>query len=681
MNQRRCWLRSPMPGAFLVLRLKAAGSGLFLAAALWAHSEPSPPAATTNLADLPLEKLMDIEIPTVFGASKFAQKETEAPSTVTVIQSDEIKKFGYRTLADLLRSVQGLYVTYDRNYAFLGADGVELGDFNSRILLLVNGHRINNNLTDGAYIDTAFILDVDLIDHVEVIQGPGSALYGNNAFFGVVNVVTRTGRQLNGAEISGEYGGYDAYKGRISYGKLFNNGLELLASGTIYDSAGADRLYYPEYDTPAQNHGIADGLDADSAKSAFASVSFRDFTLEGAFIDREKRNPTAQYFTRFNDPRLKTTDDRGYAAFKYSHSFEDLFDVTAQLYYDRAEFRIGYPTPVPAGSTLFKETDIGEWWGAELQLSRRLWERLVLTGGAEYRDDFRQDRRIVDEDSGQVFADVHQDRQIFGVFGEGDLAVRTNLHLNAGVRYDQSGNFGSAVNPRVGLIYSPFESSTFKAIYGTAFRAPNFLELTLSETPEDLKPEEITSYQLVYEQQFGTHVRASLTGFYNRMEDLIVLQNGSFTNFNVETKGVEVAGEGRWFKSLRTRLSYTLQQADNISTAGTLPDSPHHLVKLNLTVPFYKEKVFGSVEVQFTSSRHSLFTTPTGETLIGADAGGYGIVNLTLFTQELIKNLEFSASIYNLLDKKYYDPATRFHLQDLIEQEGRNFRLKLTYRF
>ena len=132
------------------------------------------------------------------------QKPTEAPSSVTVITSDEIKKYGHRTLADVLQSVQGFHVSYDRNYAFLGARGVSLGDFNSRILLLVDGHRVNNNLTDGAYIDTAFILDIDLIDRVEIIRGPGSVLYGNNAFFGVINVITRQGEQLNGAEVSGE---------------------------------------------------------------------------------------------------------------------------------------------------------------------------------------------------------------------------------------------------------------------------------------------------------------------------------------------------------------------------------------------------------------------------------------------------------------------------------------------
>src|SRR5258708_4815693 len=188
----------------------------------------------TELADLSLAQLMQIEIPTVVAASKHEQKVTDAPSSVTIITADEIKRYGYRTLADVLRSVQGFQVSYDRNHAFLGARGLSLGDFNSRILLLVDGHRVNNNLTDGAYIDTAFILDVDLSDRVEVIRGPGSVLYGNNAFFGVINVITREGKQVNGVEGSFNYGSYDTYKGRVTIGEQFTNGLHFLVSGTYY---------------------------------------------------------------------------------------------------------------------------------------------------------------------------------------------------------------------------------------------------------------------------------------------------------------------------------------------------------------------------------------------------------------------------------------------------------------
>jgi iron complex outermembrane receptor protein len=643
-------------------------------------SETETNQNSADLTSLSLEALMEIEVPVVFGASKFEQKATAAPSSITVINSEEIKRYGYRTLADVLKSVPGFYVSYDHNHAFLGSRGVSLGDFNSRILLLVDGHRINNNLTDGAFIDTAFILDIDLIDRVEIIRGPGSVLYGNNAFFGVINVITRQGKQLNGAEVSGEYASYDTYKTRVTYGKLFTNGVQLLLSGAYYDSAGPDRLFYKEFNTPDQNNGVAHNMDGGSSGSFFGSLGYADFTLEGAFISREKENPTAQFGSTFNDPRLRTTDDQGYTSLKYAHSFPEIVDVTAQVYYDRSDFEIGYPTAIGPSTTFFsKEKDAGEWWGTEVQLNKRLWERHIITLGAEYRDDFRQHREVFDPASGKVFSDASRDRLSYGVYLQGDFMLRTNLHFNGGVRCDQYGNFNPAFNPRLALIYNPWKTATLKAIYGTAFRAPNFLELS-DPRFQDIKPEEITSYELVYEQEIGRHLRSSVSGFYNQMQDLIVLQNGNYTNLNANTKGMELALEGNWNNGIRSRLSYSLQQTEDGSKQN-LPDSPEHLVKMNVSVPVYKQKIFASLEFQYTSSRRTLFTTSTGETLHGMGAGGFETVNFTLFSRDLIKNLEFSGSVYNLFDTRYGDPSSRFHLQDIIEQDGRSFRLKLTYRF
>jgi iron complex outermembrane receptor protein len=646
----------------------------------------------TDLTALSLESLMQIEVPKVYGASKFEQKATAAPASVTVIQADEIKRYGYRTLADVLQSVQGFNVSYDRNYSFLNARGVSLGDYNSRILLLVDGHRVNNNLTDGAFIDTAFLLDMDLVDRVEVIRGPSAVLYGNNAFFGVINVITRTGAQLNGFEVSGGYGSFDTYKARVSYGNLYANGLQFLLSGTYYDSAGNSKLFFKEFDTPDQNinNGVAQNMDGDQSGSLFGSLAYGDFTLEGAFNHREKVNPTAQYnLTTFNDPRLRTTDEQSYAALKYAHSFQDDFDLTARLYCDRYTHEIGYPQQLFVGghylySAFTTEQDTGEWWGTEVQLNKRLWDRHVFTVGAEYRDDFKQESQLVNDTHPKQDSFTSANRQSYGVYAQGDLALLHNLHLDGGIRYDQYGHFDPAFDPRVAVIYNPFEGSTFKAIYGTAFRAPNFSELSDARF-QDIKPEKIASYELVYEQELGRHLRSSVSGFYNDMNHLIVFDNGNYTNFNAQTKGVELALEGFWTNGIRLRASYSLQATTDHSVTWQMPDSPNHLIKFNVSVPVIPDKLFAGLEFQYTSGRHSLDTiTGFGGqpiTVQGAQAGGFAVVNFTLFSQNLLKNLDISASVYNLLDRHYVDPATQFHLQDTIAQDGRTFGVKLTYRF
>src|ERR1051325_1966749 len=378
MNKQRGFLLATASAVFptCLANLRRALSALLLGCALCARAaDAGANAKPRDLTELPLEALMDIEVPTVYGASKFEQKATEAPSSITVISSDEIKRYGYRTLADVLQSVQGFHVSYDRNYAFLGTRGVNLGDFNSRMLLMVDGHRVNNDLTDGAFIDTAFILDIDLIDRVEVIRGPGSVLYGNNAFFGVINVITRKGRQIDGVEASGEYGEFDTYKGLVTIGKSFTNGFEFLLSGSYYDSQGADHLFFKQYKAPERNNGFADHLDDESFKSLFGSRRYKDCALEGGYISREKGNPTAQYMTAFNDSRLRTVDDRSYVDLKFTHEFPEVVDVTARIYYDRNDYEIGYPFGDPVATAFFREKQQGEWVGTELQLSKRLWDK------------------------------------------------------------------------------------------------------------------------------------------------------------------------------------------------------------------------------------------------------------------------------------------------------------------
>ncbi|MDD1633656.1 MAG: TonB-dependent receptor plug domain-containing protein, partial [Methylococcaceae bacterium] len=204
--------------------------------------------APVLLASVSEEALLFQEIPSVYGASKFEQKVTQAPSSVSIVTSQEIKKNGYRTLADILRSVTGFYVTYDQNYSYVGVRGFgRPGDYNTRVLLTIDGHRTNDNIYNQAMIGTEAILDVDLIERVEIIRGPGSSLYGSNAFFGVINIITPRGRDLKGTEVSGEVGSFDTYKGRISYGNRYQNGMEAILSASAYDSKG-DRLYFPEFD-------------------------------------------------------------------------------------------------------------------------------------------------------------------------------------------------------------------------------------------------------------------------------------------------------------------------------------------------------------------------------------------------------------------------------------------------
>jgi iron complex outermembrane receptor protein len=642
------------------------------------QSDPLAPAALGGE-----ERVLLQEIPSVYSASKYEQKVTEAPSSVSIVTADEIKKYGYRTLADILRSIRGFYVTYDRNYSYLGVRGfARPGDYNARVLLLVDGHRLNENVFDGVLIGTEFVLDVDLIERVEIIRGPSSSLYGNNAFFAVINVITRRGRDLQGAEISGEAGSFDTYKGRLSYGRKLQNGLEALLSGSFYTSEG-QRLFFKEFDDPATNHGVAEDSDDDQFYSAFGKLSWRDFTLQGAFVSREKGIPTGAFGTVFNDPRSRTTEERAYLDLTYAHNFGTQWGVLARLFYDRyyydGDYLYDYP-PV----TLNKEQAWGEWWGGELQGTTRILPRQSLTFGVEYRNNFRQELRSFDQDPFLLFMDENRNSSIWALYAQDEITLLKNLTLNVGVRYDHYDTFGGTTNPRAALIYTPFKDTIVKLLYGTAFRAPNFYELYVSSVGfkpnPDLQPETITTYELILEQYLGTHLRGTAAAFSYTIDNLISQRtdptDGLIGYQNVDgarAYGLELELEGKWASGLSGRISYTYQDTEDRQTGGRLTNAPQHLAKLNLTAPLLYDRLFAGLEVQYTSPR---------KTLAGTETGAVWLTNLTLFSQRLpLRGLSLSASIYNLFDVRYGDPGAEEHLQTAIPQDGRNFRFKLTYSF
>lgn len=641
-----------------------------------------------KLKSLSIDEIMQIKIPTVYGASKHEQKITDAPSSVTIVTREEIQAYGHRTLADILRSVRDFYVTDDRNYGYIGVRGVNRpGDFGGRILVLVDGLRMNDPIYDSATVLTDFPVDVDMIERVEVIRGPGSALYGNNAFFAVINVITRTGSDVNGTEVSGEIGTFDTYKGRLTYGKVFKNGLSLMLTGTLFDSAGNDRLYFKEFDQPANNRGVAEGRDDDSFESAGLTLSYKDFTLQAGYVSRRKEVPTGSYATLFNDPNDYTLDQRSYTRLSYAHDFEHDLSVRADLhwnsYYYKGDYPFAYDPAEPHRATIYRDVISTQWWGGEVRVSKQVFQTHRLTLGAEFQDNTKLRLASYDVSPHTDYLSIKTSTSTFGVYLQDEWTVTRSLTLNAGLRYDWFETFDSTLNPRVALIWHPREKTTLKLLYGQAYRAPNAYESSY-HTPyyrlnPALEPEQVKSYEVVFEQVLPLGLRLSASGFYNRIEGLItegrdpatdqfILENGDLA----ETKGGSVELEAKLPKGIQGRVSYTLQRTADVATGERLSNSPTHLAKFNLMIPIYRDKIFSGLELQYSSATENAAHRRTN---------GYLLANWTLFSRELVKNLEVSASVHNLFDKKYGFPGGPEHVQDTIFQDGRTFRLKLTYRF
>jgi outer membrane receptor for ferrienterochelin and colicins len=631
------------------------------------------------------EMLLFREIPSVSSASKYEQKVTEAPSSVSIVTASDIKKYGYRTLADILRSTRSFYVTYDRNYSYVGVRGFgRPTDYNNRMLLLIDGHRINDNLYDMAFVGTDAVLDIDLIDRVEIIRGPGSSLYGSNALFAVVNIITRRGRDLKGGEASGEAGSYDTYKGRLSYGNRYRNGLEVIASGTVYDSKGQS-LYFREFDPAvssdprASNNGVANHADYDQFHSFFTKAAFRDFTLEGAYSSRTKGIPTASFGTDFGILGNKTRDTRGYVDLKYDHPIFKQTDLSARLFYDYDRYMGDY---IYSGITN-KDWGYGEWWGGELKLTSRPYDFLRVILGTEYTYNNRLDQQNYNVSPSVSYLDDKRRSQIMAAYIQGEISVFKWLSVTAGGRYDHYDSFGSTANPRLALIVTPVEKSIFKLLYGTAFRAPSPFELYYQSSTNaanpDLKPEKINTCEVVYEQYWRDHFRATAAAFYYKIDNLInQADDGAgktvFKNIDqVESEGFELELENKWANGIEGRVSYTLQKTVDEHTHQILSNSPEHLVKLNIAVPLWKDMIFAGIEEQYTSRR---------KTYLGTYTSDAAVTNITIYSHRFIKGFELSASVYNLFDRKYADPVSvDFKPINTLQQDGRTYRFKLTYAF
>ncbi|MEW6126216.1 MAG: TonB-dependent receptor [Acidobacteriota bacterium] len=639
-----------------------------------------------DLTGLDIEELMEVEI--VTGASKFAQKVTDAPASITVITAEEIRRFGYRTLTDVLASVKGFYVSYDRNYAYVGVRGFSRPeDYNSRLLLMINGHRVNENIYDSVYYETAFPVDIDLIEQIEIIRGPSSSLYGTNAFFGVINIITKKGEAFHGLEVSTDAGSLQTYRGRISYGDQFANGLGLLLSGTFYDSKGNRRLYYKEFDMPETNNGIAEDADYDRFHNFFGNLSFGNFTVAGVYSAREKGIPTAAFETRFNDRRNNTRDSFGYADLRYERNLSSGFHLTGRAYYDQYIYSgdLVYQRSADEAPTTYiaKDAATGRQWGSEFTLAKNLAQKHKLTFGTEFRHNFQQDQDNFAEDTGEIYLAGRRASHIHALYAQDEFAISKKLLLNVGLRFDRYSTFGSTVNPRLALIVNPFKKTWFKMLYGQAFRAPNVFELfygdsAIQKPALNLKPETIKTTEAVFEQYLGNHVRLSASGYFYHIHSLISQQIDPLDNLivfrnadHIKARGIELEIEAK-MKRLESKASFVYQKTEDERLGDDLVNSPRQQAYFNLSLPLWKETLYSSLDVRFTGER---------KTALGIPADGYWMTNLTLLKQRLGHGWELSFSLYNLFDQKYSDPVGEELRQNTITQDGRRFRVKLSYGF
>ena len=651
-------------------------SALFLLLlGILAGSLPSPGLAQTNegdeatIEDMSLESLLDMEVST---ASKYEQTAREAPASVSVVTAEEIERFGYRTLAEALASVRGFYLGNDLDRTYLGTRGFgKPGEYNNRVLVLLDGHTINEAATGWAPINTQLGLDMATVERIEVVRGPGSALYGTGAMFAVINVVTKGADALAGPRVSATLGSYGEQRGAVSYATALESGLDLTVSGLWGRSGGAD-LYFEEFDSPSTNNGVAEGRDWERSYGIALSASQGAFAVHGRYAVHEGGVSTAPLGQAFNSAHAMKRPQQGFVELSYERGFGVDKQLTLRSYIDHTRLYLVEADPTEEGEMPNPSKGFSNSPGVEAQFQWDTSLKNRLTVGAEYRyarvyfTAWRADT---------LYFQLERPSRVASVYAQNEYRFTRNLAATVGFRHDRYATGSTASTPRAALAYHLSRSSTLKLLYGQAFRVPSVEDLV---TNANLEPERIHTIEAVWEQALTKRLSGTLSLYNFRARDLVDfalnLKKNALEKQNlgkVTARGLELGLNARFGSGSRAYARYAFQRAWN-TTIERVPqtDSPEHVFGVGAVVPFFGS-FYAASEARYETARL---------TLHGSRTDPFLLADFTLSTEPLFNHLSLSLSIRNALDTRYELPASVTHRQQALPQYGRTVLFNATYR-
>ena len=436
-------------------------------------------------------------LPRVVAAERELTQAADAPASITVISAEEIRGFGYTTLAEALQAVRGLYTTYDRDYATLGVRGFSSpGVYNSRVLVLSDGH-ITNQLSLGqGYVGHDFDADLSDVERIEVVRGPGSVLYGSAAFFAVVNVVHRTpARGVHGeagglAGTLGENSGHAIFSvaGESAYGWARASGLNM---------AGEPFFVNPGTGTVAQN------LDHERSGHVDLRARAGDLLLLASYNDRRKELPTGSFDTIFGAPGTTTRDRRGFLEAQFHHTFTAGLGLDLRASWDTERYHGQWQYNGTARGTFGSDLSAEDWGSAEARLRLPDLGGHHLFVGGEFQDRWKVNLNSIVpaglDGKGYThwsnFADgvgapdaVPNSELVLSGYAGDDWRLTQRVQLDAAVRVDKYLDSypanapgmqpSPAVNPRVALLLQPYDSGHLKLLFGRAYAIPGSTSAT-----------------------------------------------------------------------------------------------------------------------------------------------------------------------------------------------------------
>lgn len=587
--------------AFLPTLAAAGGRGLDLA-----DLPPLPATAVDDVAqsDVTVVAASRAGEEVVTSAAKREQSLGDVASAVTIIPGDRLRRFGYRTVAEALRGAAGLYVVDDRMTERLGIRGLQiLGDFNTRILVLIDGATLNEPWNQFVGIGLDLPIAIEDVERIEVVRGPASTVYGTNAFFGIVNIVTR------GADRS------PLVYGRIGAGSFGTiSGAATFASGNVNRQLRGSVAF--------TNRSGESGEPDDGEQALSASVVGH---WDGAFAQvrayrklRELLN--APYDTVPGDDRSHNVDEMLMAEGGYARDLGPV-SLLGRAYVDRYEFQDYLVNEMPPNSG---DTGDSTWVGAELRAHVPLaGRRLGLAVGSEVTWNHVESHSFADD--GSIDIDIPTTFVNAGLYGELDAAPLAWLGATAGLRYDYSSVFADNLSPRAALLLHDGDRAGVKLLYAQGFRNPGPYEAFFADGQSfvanpQLKPERIASYEAVLWGRPMPGLSLRLSGFLWDLEDIIELTaiDGGFRQSQnvttIRSRGLEAEATYRDTLGFLAFAGGTFSDVEYNGSSAAATNAPEWVFQGGVSSPKLAGWFHLSTELQVIGPRH------TRDPMLDADA-------------------------------------------------------------
>ncbi|MDO8262915.1 MAG: TonB-dependent receptor [Gallionella sp.] len=606
-------------------------------------------------------------------ASGSRQPIARAPSVATVVTAEDIAAIGAADLDEVLETVPGLHVSrspigYNPIYTIRGIHT----QYNPQVLMLVNGIPIT-----GVFVGNRSQIwggmPVENIARIEVIRGPGSALYGADAFSGVINIITKTAADMNGTQPGLRLGSFNSRDAWVQHGGTWGG----------FDAA----TYLRAGHTDGQRQIIAaDAITGTGFSLAPGPVNLGRDAIDGRIdLSRDKWRLRAGYQQRDNvetgagvasalDPKGSNFGKRISTDLTWQDTnFAPDLDVTAQASYFYITEQSDL-TLYPPGYFGLPDGMIGNPYKWERHLRFNLSaaytglqsHKLRIGAGTQGDDLYRiKDSNnytpptfgtVVDVTDTAPFIRPHS-RRVNYVYIQDEWAFTQDWYLTAGVRQDHYSDFGNTTNPRLALVWETAYNLTSKLLYGRAFRPPSFAELYNINNPvllgnPNLKPETNESVELAFAWQAASTLQANLNLFRYQMKD-ILRPDTSFTVQNAgrqHGQGLEVELVWEATQSLQLSGNYARQHSIDETTNQDAGNAPRHHAYARADWRFMPHWTLDT-QLNYVAGRKR---EPSDTRPAIAD---YHTVDLTLRSHTRSGDWDFAFKVLNLFDADAREPS------------------------